>query len=39
MYWLFEIIIAMAAWHVLDNYTTLPWFWKFCIVWLIIILL
>ena len=36
---LLEIIIAMMAWYFLDNYTKIPWFWKFCIVWLIVTLI
>ena len=37
--YMLSFVICMMAWYFLNKYTDTPWFWKFCIVCLIMILL
>lgn len=34
-----ELIISIMSWYFLDKYTNIPWFWKFCIVLLILLVI
>ena len=32
-------LVSAACWHVLDNYTTIPTFWKWIIVFIVLMCL
>lgn len=39
MSFIFSILVAAVCWHVLDNYTTIPEFWKWIIVFIVLMCL
>lgn len=39
MIFLLSIIVSSIAWHILDNYTTIPSVWKWIIVFFVLMAL
>ena len=39
MSFLFGVIVATILWYILDNYTSIPEFWKWIIVFVVLMIL